>query len=56
MVGVVHYRFRSEDSGTIGARNSAEHMSNLDFQECGDTGLQRTGLECGDARLPEAWM
>ena len=36
---------RSENSGAIGARNIAECMNNLDFQECGDTGLQRTSLD-----------
>ena len=25
--------------------DTAERMNNLDFQECGDIGLQRTGLD-----------
>ena len=61
MDGVVHDSFRSEESGGTGARNSAEHMNNLDFQECGDTGLQHTSLdletkgfnEYGDGLMPE---
>ena len=35
MVGVVDNSFRSKDSGATEARNSAEHMNNMDFQECG---------------------
>ena len=42
MAGVVHDSFRSEDSGSTGARNSAKHMNNLDFKECEDNRLQCT--------------
>lgn len=45
MAGVVHDSFRSEDSGATGARISAKRMNNVDFQEFGDTGLQRAGLD-----------
>ena len=45
MLWVVHDSFRSEDSSATGARNSAKNMNNLVFQECGDTGLQRTCLD-----------
>ena len=45
MAGVVHDSFKSEDSGGIRARNNAKHMNNLDFQDCGDTVLQHTGLD-----------
>ena len=44
MARVVHDSFRSEYSGATGARNSAERMNNLDFQECWDTRLQRTSI------------
>ena len=45
MAQVVHDIFRSEDSGATGGRNSAKHVNSLDFQECGDTCLQCTGLD-----------
>ena len=45
MDGVVHDIFISEDSGATRARNSAKHMNNMDFQECGDTRLQHKGLD-----------
>ena len=61
MAGVVHDSFRLEDSSAIGARNSAKHMNNLDFQECEDTRLQHTSLdletkgfnEYGDGLMPK---
>jgi hypothetical protein len=49
MAGVVHDSFRSEESGAIGAyntaRSSAERRNIVDFQEFGDTGLHCTGLD-----------